>query len=484
MGLAFIPYYIRYLGIEAYGLIGLFAALQAWLTILDLGMTPTLGREMARFTGGEHTAESIRTLLRSIEALALLLGLFIAASVYFASGWIATSWLQTQDLDPAVVAAAIGLMGLVIALRFIEGLYRSAVVGLERQVAYNLVTALMATLRAGGAVGVLVWISPSILAFFLWQGTVSILTVGILARLTYRILPATGQVARPSLAALRPVYKFAGGMVGVSILSALLMQIDKILLSRLLPLSEFGQYTLAATAAGALYFLISPISQAYFPRLCAQLAANDSEGFIRSYHMAAQSISVIAGSAAIVVIFFSERLVRLWTGDATLAAQVAPILSILAFGNLLNGLMYAPFLAQVAHGWTSLTNRINLFAVFLIIPALIWTVPHFGAMGAAVVWVCLNTGYVLIGVRLMHRRLMPGELSVWNKDDVSKPLLAGMAAALLTALATQGLGPNWLSDGFCLAVGSLSVIAASISSSSRLRAIALQRPLLFRPSEP
>ena len=67
MGLAFIPLYIKYLGMEAYGLIGLFALLQAWLSLLDMGMTPTLSREMARFTGGSHSAQSIRDLLRSIE---------------------------------------------------------------------------------------------------------------------------------------------------------------------------------------------------------------------------------------------------------------------------------------------------------------------------------------------------------------------------------------------------------------------------------
>ena len=40
MGLAFIPLYIHYLGMEAFGLIGLFAVMQAWLTLLDAGMTP------------------------------------------------------------------------------------------------------------------------------------------------------------------------------------------------------------------------------------------------------------------------------------------------------------------------------------------------------------------------------------------------------------------------------------------------------------
>ena len=74
MGLAFIPLYIRYLGMEAYGLIGLFAVIQAWMTLLDMGMTPTLNREMARYTAGAHSSQSIRDLLRSLEILCFSAG--------------------------------------------------------------------------------------------------------------------------------------------------------------------------------------------------------------------------------------------------------------------------------------------------------------------------------------------------------------------------------------------------------------------------
>ena len=52
MGLAFIPLYIKYLGVEAYGLIGIFAILQAWLGLLDVGLKPALGQKIgdgARF---------------------------------------------------------------------------------------------------------------------------------------------------------------------------------------------------------------------------------------------------------------------------------------------------------------------------------------------------------------------------------------------------------------------------------------------------
>src|SRR4030042_4748086 len=95
MGLAFVPLYIKYLGVESYGLIGIFAMLQAWMVLLDMGMTPTLSREMARLTGGAHEAQSIRDLLRSIETICFGIAVVIALGIWAASGWFASDWLRT-----------------------------------------------------------------------------------------------------------------------------------------------------------------------------------------------------------------------------------------------------------------------------------------------------------------------------------------------------------------------------------------------------
>ncbi|MGB2755810.1 MAG: hypothetical protein WBD75_07155 [Phycisphaerae bacterium] len=43
--------------------------------------------------------------------------------------------------------------------------------------------------------------------------------------------------------------------------------------------------------------------------------------------------------------------------------------------------------------------------------------------------VILNCGYVLVGVRLTHRRLLKGENWRWFLDDVAKPLAVGLAVA-------------------------------------------------------
>ena len=169
MGIVFLPIYIGYLGIEAYGLVGLFAVMQAWLTLLDLGMTPTLNREMARFTAGVHTTHYIRDLLRSLEIVCFCIAGVIVLIILMLSTWLASDWLKAQKLPVDEVASAISIMAFVVALRFVEGIYRGALFGLERQVWYNAVSVVLATIRQVGAVAILAWVSPTIQAFFIWQ---------------------------------------------------------------------------------------------------------------------------------------------------------------------------------------------------------------------------------------------------------------------------------------------------------------------------
>lgn len=430
MGLAFIPVYVRYLGIEAFGLIGIFSLLQVWLGLLDMGMKPTLNREMARFAGGSHTVEFIRDLLRSIEVATLGLAVLTFAGVALASNWLAASWLRAESLPVPVVAQTFAIMGAITALRFLEGIYGSSLLGLQRQVAFNLITACAATLRGVGAVAVLVWVAPTLTAFFLWQGLASLASLAVMAVVTYASLPNGSRRGHCSIAALRSVWRFAGGMLGIAFLTLILTQVDKILLSRLLTLGEYGYYALAAAVAGGLYMLVSPITQAWFPRLNQLQLSSDPAALIRTYHQGAQLVSVILGSVAVVLIVHPESILSLWTQNPELAQRTAPLLRLLALGNLLNGLMWIPYQTQLAYGWTGLTIRINVVAVLLIVPAILWTTPRYGSEGAALVWVVLNAGYLLVGVHFMYRRILSSEKWRWYREDVMQPLLAGATVAL------------------------------------------------------
>ncbi len=431
MGLAFIPLYIKYLGIEAYGLIGLFGVLQAWLALLDMGMTPVLNREMARFTACTHTAATIRDLLRSIEIIALVIALLLGFGIWAGSGWLARDWLRAEKMPTEIVAQAFAIMGAVTALRFVEGIYRSAIIGLQRQVAYNVVNSLLATLRGLGAVGVLIWIEPTIEAFFLWQGLVSILSLGVLAALTYRSIPKAERGGQFSITELRSVWRFAWGMIGITFSSLLLMQIDKIILSKLLVLSDFGYYTLASVVAGSLFMMVGPIGQAWYPKLTELQETNQHSQLIEKFHQGAQLVSVVKGSVSIIMIVFAEPILFLWSNDPILAHRSAYLLSLLALGNLLNGLMHIPYFMQLAHGWTSLSARVNFLSVVVITPAMLWTAPRYGPEGAAWLWVLLNASYFLISVNFMFSRIIKTERWHWYINDNLLPISGAVAGVML-----------------------------------------------------
>lgn len=461
MGLIFIPYYIQIIGMEAYGLIGLFTVMQAWLILLDMGMTPTLNREMARFNAGAHSPQSIRDLLRTLEMICVFTALFLFLFIWLTSGYIASDWIKADKLSVEVVSQAILLIAIVIALRFVESIYRGSLFGLNRQVRYNICNAILATLRHGGAVLVLFFFSPTIQAFFYWQAIVSLLSITIFAIEVYLVLPKSPIRPRFSRDAIIGIYKFAMGMMGITFLAILLTQVDKILLSRILSLESFGYYTLAASIASILTLIVGPISTAIYPKL-VELSTKENKSLLVSvYHQGSQLITILTTPVVILLCFFSQGVVFMWSGSIILANNTSPILSVLAVGTFLNALMHMPYQCQLAHGWTSLTLKANFITVIILIPIIIFIVPKYGSVGAAWIWVALNASYVLLLIQFMHHRLIPQEKWRWYISDVIIPV----GGATLVALIAMQFQPSSYQNrlkwfAFLMITGSFSLVVS------------------------
>jgi len=468
IGLAFIPLYIKILGIESYGLIGLFGVLQVWLGLLDVGMTPTLSREMARFSSGIHSPKFIRDLLRSIEIIALVIAVTIIFFIALSADLITTAWLRAEELPAPVVSQALLIMGVVIGLRFLESIYRSSVSGMQLQVVLNIVSAFLSTVRALGAVGVLMWFSASLNAFFIWQGLATLLSLIVMAFITYRNLPKASRSGEFSMGAIRSIWRFAGGMVGITFLGLLLTSVDKVILSKLLTLSEYGYYTLASVVAGALYMLIGPITNAFYPQLCQLNALGNDKGFATTYHKGAQLISVVVGSAAIVMILNAEIFLNLWTQNSELSSKTAPLLSLLTTGNLLNALMWMPYQAQLAHGWTKLGMIINAIAVTVSLPAIFLATSSHGAIGAAVIWIALNACYCIIGIHFMYRKILKNEKWRWYRQDIFYPILAAFTVAFFIKYFLPSPIGN-LNQLFTLAFSFTMTLIAAIFAANEVR---------------
>lgn len=421
MGLIFLPLYIHFIGIEAYGLVGIFATLLALFSLLDMGLSATLTREMARLAVKPDKSQEMRDLVRTLEIPYWLVGLLIAAFIVGASSFITYHWVNLENISPNTVKKAIMLMGLVIAFQWPVGLYTGGLIGLQRQVLLNSINVVMATFRGLGAVLILWLVSPTVEAFFLWQALASAVQIGLMASLLWHSLPHAAQVSRFRNELLISIWRFAAGIMGITTLATILTQIDKVIVSRMLSLEIFGYYTLASAVATNLYIFIRPISQAVYPQLTNLVALGDTKEIKRLYHKSAQFIAVLLLPAALVIALFSKEILLLWTRSPVTSEGTHLLVSIIIMGTAFNGLMSIPYALQLATGWTRLTFFINLVAVILLVPLIIVLTILYGVVGAASMWVILNGGYLVIGIHLMHRRLLPAEKWRWYFKDTGLP---------------------------------------------------------------
>jgi O-antigen/teichoic acid export membrane protein len=464
MGLVFIPVYIRFMGIESFGLVGVYSSLMSLFTVLDMGLNATMNREMARLSALPDTAPRVRNLARTLEVVYWAMALVIALIVVLLAGPIADFWVNPETLSRPVVNQALIIMGFVIALRWPSALYSGGLMGMQRQALLNFVLASTATFRGVGAVLVLWLVSPTIQAFFLFQILAAACETSALALAFWLALPSAAGRSRFEVNQLRDVWRFSAGMAGISVAALLLTQTDKVILSRMLSLEQFGYYTLAWTVAASLYRLVGPLGSAVYPRLTQLVAINDQEKLRNAYHSASQAVSVALVPVSMILIFFGDTLLYVWSGDSQIVRNTGPVLQLLAVGTLLNGFMHMPYYAQLAHGWTSLGLSMNIASVLLLIPLLIALTSVYSTLGAAAVWVLLNAGYVFIGIQFMHRRILKGEKREWYLRDVAIPTLAALVVTFIGKMTMPGDLSRMLLALYVAIVGACSCLAAILAA--------------------
>lgn len=468
LALLALPVYVGFLGIEAYGVIGLFASLQVLVAFMDLGLGTALTRQLAASAEPGSRADARDTAL-SFEVAYVALAVLAGAVLVFAAPWVATNWVNPTFLTAAEVSRALQLAGLSLACGWPANLYGAGLAGLHRQSQLALSTAGFAALRVGLSVAFLVQV-PTLESFFWAQVVASLLQSIAMRRQLWAALALPGHRSQLQWSALRRSGRFAGGMTAITICSIMLVQMDKLILSYLLRLSDFGVYVIAGSVATGLYVLISPVFTVMYPRISALWSANDVAGVTELYHVSSQAMAVLVLPLAAIMACFPARTLFVLTGDAAISQQGAWILVFLVLGAALNGVLNMPYALQLAAGWTGLSVWINAISVVLLAPATWWAATRYGAVGGAAAWGLLNVGYLVITPQLLHRKLLGAEKWRWYGQDVLMPGAVSVSVALaLWAVVGDEPGSRLLSL-VNLAVCWIVVFTATLGVLTRVRA--------------
>jgi O-antigen/teichoic acid export membrane protein len=307
--------------------------------------------------------------------------------------------------------------------------------------------------------------------FFGFQFVVAAIELAVLLSFSYSLLPnvANAQTLPWNWAPLKPVLKFSMSIAFTSSVWVLVTQTDKLVLSKLMPLAEYGYFTLAVLVASGVNAISSPIGGAIMPRMAKLEAEGDHAGLILVYRQSTQMAAVLAGAASITLAFWAKPLLSAWIGDEALARQVAPVLILYALGNGVLAIAGFPYYLQYAKGDLRLHLIGNAVFVVLLIPAIIWAANYYGGVGAGCVWLGMNLLSFVAWLPLVHKKFEPGLNLKWYGEDILPIFVAGLVVGYGSTHLMPSTDNRWAQLGEVVLTG-IVVGLAGVLASSTIRA--------------
>jgi len=158
------------------------------------------------------------------------------------------------------------------------------------------------------------------------------------------------------------------------------------------------------------------------------------------FHKSSQILASILIPISSIIIFFSGPILYIWLNDPLIVNNSHLLVSLIVFGLLLNAIASIPSSCASAFGWPQLVAYTNGFQAILIAPLMILFIHLFEVTGAAIVYVLMNSTYVIFLTPLLIKRFFKGQAYQWFVFDLGIPLLISFFLCFLSSkLMPQGL---------------------------------------------
>ncbi|PFH10692.1 O-antigen/teichoic acid export membrane protein [Collimonas sp. PA-H2] len=397
VGVFSIPFLMRKLGIESFGILTLIWALIGYFSLFDFG----LGRALTQKVASQRAQGALDKLPQLVKAglvftaIAGIVGGFILAVLATPLG---NSWLNVSAglQKSAVYSLAIAALG--IPLTTITTGLRGVLEGFEDFKKINILKILLGIANFGLPVVSIIIFGPVL------EIAVASLVVARLLNMLLHIFPINEKLgwawatAKLNYSHVRDLWQFGVWMTVSNVISPLMVTADRFLISSVIGAASVAYYTVPFDSLIRMLIIPGALTAALFPRL-ASLISTDVPAAKNLYSKSVLIIAKVMGPVCLTVILGSYLGLSLWLG-ADFAKKSWMLTSILAFGIFFNGIAQVPFAVIQASGNVRATALVHIFELVTYIPLLLIALKFFGLEGAAGIWV-LRVGmdwFILQGI--------------------------------------------------------------------------------------
>jgi len=410
VGVVSVPFIIRGLGTDRFGLLSLAWVVLGYFAIFDLGLGRATTKFVAEALGkGEGTEiPRIAWTAVTVQAMFGLLGSIVLI--------LLTPLLVGRILNvpPALINEA-KVMFYILAPSVPVVLISSSFQGiLEAFQRFDLVNAVKIPSS------ILTFLLPLLGLYFGFR-LPGIVMLTLLSRigalfvyvmLDFNMMPQLRKYSG-SLSLFPHLFSFGGWVTVTNIVSPILVYLDRFLIGSLLSMAAVAYYSAPYEMVTRLSIISTSLSATLFPAF-SSLEGVENKGKIGMiFARSVKYVLLTLGPIVLIVMLFARDILGLWLG-AKFAIESTIVLQVLALGVLINSIAHTPFALLQGVGRPDLPAKFHVLELFVYVGIAWFLVSKWGINGAAMAWtfrVTLDTS-LLFGAVFWIYKISPQTLSI------------------------------------------------------------------------
>jgi O-antigen/teichoic acid export membrane protein len=338
VGIAAMPFIIRGLGTERFGILGIVWVVFGYFALFDLGLGRATTKFLAEYLGNGNTADIPKFVWTSI---ALQLAFGIVAALVLASLTpvlvrilrVPYDLVEETKVTLRILAAALPVVLVANGLRAVlEGCQRFDLTNILKIPANALVFVIPAmALPFGLKLPAVVWL-------LLFSRAALVLAQLVLC---LRVVPGLRHSFVIDSRSVIPLLAYGGWVTVASVVNPILIYLDRFLIASLLSVSMVGYYTAPFESITRLWIIPASLATAIFPA-CSTLGICRKDELGHLYSRSIKYLFVILAPITLLIVVFAREIITFWLGVG-FAGKSSTVLQILAVGVFFNSFAHVPF---------------------------------------------------------------------------------------------------------------------------------------------
>lgn len=388
IGFLSIPFAIKGLGKEGFGILTIAWIVLGYFGMFDLGFSQATTKYSSQYLA-KKDLEKFTSVFWVSLITSFIMGLIGCIILIFSTPLLVVRLLNIPDIMKADAKLTFVILGASLPFIISTTSLRGILAASNRFDILN---------KIQMPSNILTYIIPCFSYFFGFKLSVVIILIVIMRLIIFLIYIINSFKLHPYLSKYKGFDKIIfksmlgfGGWISLSnLVSPILVYLDRFLIGSLISISSVSFYTAPYELVIRTRLFPNAIMDAIFPKFSSVEVGDDISRISDLFLKSLKYITIVMGFVVLVFISFSGEILNIWLGSE-FSKVSGVILQILAVGIFFNGIATVPFFLLQGIGRPDIPAKIHTLELVIFALMFFFMIKYFGLVGAAITWTSRTT---------------------------------------------------------------------------------------------